>query len=200
MGGPPFQNQRKFTTMPSAIITKTFKPSLFRDQVIARRFRIISRNEGRKIRTLLLSTVKHWEGARPDFKVRQQVAPTRSGDIIVTVTATGSVEAVEKFLWLDKGTDVRYAHMSRDFKRKTRAGVLKTNAGKTGTPYFKRRARRNKKGQFNKGGGSLIPAAKNPGIEARDWTGIVARRRQPEFRRQLRRELALMVRNKKRQP
>lgn len=177
--------------MPSSVlVSKIRKPSLFRSQEIANKLRAAARTEGRAIRSELKRLVAPWQNEKPDFKVRQQVAPTRSADINVTVFPVGSVKAVNKFFWLDKGTKIRYAHMSRDFKRKSHPRTRRVQSGNTGKPYFKK--------DFKSG--DLIPAAKNPGIKPRGWLSAVTNERQPIFRRSVNQVIRFGATNKIKQP
>jgi len=70
----------------------------------------------------------------------------------------------KKMLWLDDGTKIRHALMSRDWVSKTKPNRLKSGRGRG------RRVRVSRQIQ-------------KPGIEPRNWSKIIAGIREPKFQR-----------------
>lgn len=73
----------------------------------------------------------------------------------------------KKFIYLDRGTSVRYAVMSEDFSPKTRVGVLGSSRGRGGMIFVSRRHPK-------------------PGIEARGWSALVQAKIQAKFKTRFR--------------
>lgn len=87
------------------------------------------------------------------------------GDIAVIVTTDD-----KRYLWLDNGTDIRYATMSNNFVSKTVVGSLSSRPGRGGVRYVNRKHPR-------------------PGITARGWTYIIYDTVVFEFQVEIRRKL-----------
>jgi hypothetical protein len=74
----------------------------------------------------------------------------------------------KKWRWLNYGTSVRYAHMSKDFQRKTHPGQLQSGAGHAPfTPVF-------------------IGSPTRPGIVARNWHEIIKEKHRAALREDIR--------------
>lgn len=92
-------------------------------------------------------TVKTWK-TKPDFD--KSVKRTKS-------SITGEVSTTNKiYKYLDRGTRVRFAVMSQNFRPKTRSNVIDSFQGRGGFSHF----------------------GVKPGIEARNWTVVLARKYQ----------------------
>lgn len=74
------------------------------------------------------------------------------------------------YFFLTRGTKVRYATMTPDFESKTRPGWMSSRAGRGGLLYIDRSRPR-------------------PGIEARNWDKVEAKRQQPRLIKRARRNL-----------
>lgn len=134
--------------------------------VIANEVRRKVIDEGRIIQRALRGTVKTWRN-KPTFLMTQQVAPTRSKDVYVLVFAAGDAEAVEHFRYVNEGTAIRWALMSRDFRPKTKPGSLVAGAGMAPfDPVLRGRSQ-----MF----------ASRPGIVARHFTKTIQADRHPKF-------------------
>jgi hypothetical protein len=71
------------------------------------------------------------------------------------VRTSGALEGDEEYFWLDEGTDVRYATMTRNFQPKTRVRSFTSSPGQGRLRYIDR----------------MVP---KPGIEAREWTKLAS--------------------------
>jgi hypothetical protein len=107
----------------------------------------------------LNKTTKTWQGEKPKFE--SQISLT-SKEARVTPVATGSEHGWHKWMWLNWGTRVRYAIMTRDFKAKTQPGVVGSTRGRGGLAFI----------DVNN---------PQPGIEPRDWSKIILKRLRPKF-------------------
>lgn len=120
----------------------------------------------REIRGYLLNALKESEkGTREDL-----AAVTRTwrhkprfitlfrfagGDVFLNVVTDDAI-----FIWLNDGTRVRYAHMTRNFKRKSEPRFIGSNPGAGGLAYVSTR----------------VPP--EPGIQAREWTTVIQEKQQ----------------------
>lgn len=107
-----------------------------------------------------------WEGAKPtvqtEAKLEQGQVFPRAFTAAVWIRADDS-EGYWKYRWLDEGTRVRYATMTKGFVPKTRAGELHSWAGKGKMLFVSRKHPR-------------------PGIKARKFTKTLQRRWAAYFR------------------
>lgn len=101
-----------------------------------------------------------------DEPVEFTVKVTRNG---ITITTTSRV-----YKFLNEGTRVRYATMSKNFSPKTRVGSFSSSRGRGGLLFVNR----------NK---------PMPGIVARGWTPIVQKEIQAEFPREFKSVIAAYV-------
>jgi hypothetical protein len=106
-------------------------------------------------------TYRTWQH-KPDFKKTKAVITKRR-----IAGNTGIHKKVSKenpYQFVEKGTRVRYATMSPDFKAKTRPGLIVSRKGTGGVLFVNRNKPR-------------------PGIKKRDFTGQIRKREQPKFTR-----------------
>ncbi len=107
---------------------KAVKPQLLQVDKIRMQMLNALRAEGREHQKALKETVKSWEGDRPKFE--SSIHLSRKEGASVDTQPTGSEVGVNKWHWLDGGTRVRYATMSRDWHSKTAPGWLGSGPGK----------------------------------------------------------------------
>lgn len=142
---------------------QTLTPKAFKPKEI--KLELLSENDdaGKDLVKLFERTVQTWEGERPGFEVQTH----QTGDTVsLEVVLTGSDMAIKKWFWLNYGTRVRYAILSRDWQSKTAPGDL--DAGE--------------------GAGRVVKIDLNnpqPGIEARGWTKIITRQFKPAYYRRM---------------
>lgn len=120
---------------------------------------------GTQMRNYLNQTTSTWKGPKPTFNLWM---PKEQGRIMLTVYPAGNALGVKKWRWLDEGTRVRRALMSRDWVSKT--GPV---TGKLGS--F---------GAVGHGRGKLIFVSrklKRPGIKARGWSKALAKHYEKAF-------------------
>ncbi len=142
------------------VFFKGIKPSKLRDDV----FRLESLNTMRKAGTAVRrdykKTTATWKGSKPNF---DQLVSLAGGGPTLVIEVNGG-HGADKWFWLDRGTKVRYAVMSRNFRAKTSVGKLSSGSGRGGLIFV------NKKRPM-------------PGIKARGWTVLIVRMWTPRFKR-----------------
>lgn len=145
-----------------------FKSSTFRAALQERASRIAP-----KVKADFEKTTNTWKD-RPVFEVQVKVGRAAVGDLKTTQATAGVLLEVfttdEIYGYLDEGTKVRYATMSKDFLAKTRPGVIGSRAGRGRMLFVNKRRPR-------------------PGIKARKFTETIAKKWQPEFRTQMQQAL-----------
>lgn len=102
---------------------------------------------GRRAIRLFRSTVRTWRN-KPQFDLETNA----SANAIEVLVGTDD----KIYGYIDRGTSVRYAIMSRDFAAKTTPGSLQSRPGRGGAVFISRQHPR-------------------PGIKARDFSGNIAK-------------------------
>lgn len=134
------------------------------------------RAEGREIRKELQRTTQTWEGAKPTFEIAIGLTQDEAS---VLVGPGGDRQGAQKWVWLNEGTEGPYKIEPRGnyplrfpnpgtFSSKTLPGTLDSRAGSPGGP-----------------GVVYARSVEHPGIEARNWTEMVAKRRRRRFTRRM---------------
>lgn len=118
----------------------------------------------REAKRLLEKTVESWTGPRPEFK---QFIGLVGGSLEGSIQLRGSEFGIDKWNWLNEGTEVRYRHFAPGFVAKTTPNVLASFPGQDSHSWLRR-----------------MPA---PGIEARNWTLLVEDTLQGSFEKEIRR-------------
>lgn len=118
--------------------------------------------EGRYAKGLLDQTVATWQDA-PTFPVELHY---KGGFIELRVQPKGTEHQLWKWVWLDQGTRVRYATMTRNFKAKTSPGSFSSGTGAGGVAYVSKKVPR-------------------PGIAARNWSAMLNYRMEKRFKKNL---------------
>ena len=145
---------------------KSIKPAKLNVDAIRMEILNEPRKEGTVHRQTLKQTVATWDGERPDFE--SQIGLERGdGSASVLTGPTGGEKGVSKWRWLNQGTRIRYALMSKDWQSKTKPGRYRSGPGRGKMLFVSRKLAR-------------------PGIEARDWTGkLMKSRRKPYTERMI---------------
>lgn len=156
--------------MSVVVAMKAIKPKRLKVDAIRREIEIELMEEGRTHRDELDKTTKTWKGEKPKF---DSLLDHEGGDLIVVTGPTGSDRAVNKWLWLNNGTKIRWALMSRDWRSKTTPRQFKSGRGAGRVVVAGRR--------YMQAHG--IPP--RPGIEAREWTVLLSKRRKQPFTRRM---------------
>jgi hypothetical protein len=108
--------------------------------------------------------IASWAGEIPSWS--RQVDREGSARMYLFVFMGGHSFGQQKWKWLDQGTSVRYATMSRDFVAKTRVRIIASRPGRGHLHYVDR----------------AIP---RPGIEARQFDNEISRRLNPRLEKRL---------------
>jgi hypothetical protein len=154
-----------------AELVKGLKPKKLKIKEV--RLRILNelRREGRAVKKEFEKTTTTWKGAKPTFEIAIGLT---GQDAIVLVGPAGDQEGAQKWVWLNDGTKKNYPITAknapnlifrdgRGFKAKTKIKTFSSGPGaNTGTIVSKKQVT-------------------HPGIEARDWTGEIVKRRNKKF-------------------
>lgn len=113
---------------------------------------------GTQMKMYLNQTTSTWKGPKPTFNL---LMPKEQARIMLTVYPAGNALGVKKWRWLDEGTRVRRALMSRDWISKTapagsKLGSFQSFGGRGKVVFVSRKIRR-------------------PGIKARNWSKALAK-------------------------
>lgn len=154
--------------MPNGVfVVKGIKPNKLKVKEVRLEILNALRAEGRDVVKELRKTTATWSGEKPDFEA---IIGLSGEDASVFAGPTGSEMGAKKWRWLDAGTRIRWALMSRDWRSKTRPGFVGSGPGAGRVLLAGRRAmtRRN--------------IAPRPGIQARGWSELIQKRRKRKFR------------------
>lgn len=127
-----------------------FKSSIFREEITA-----AAKQTQKDMLDDFQRTTATWKN-KPKFETKIEIG-AGAGGVRITVTTDSDI-----YKFVDKGTRVRYATMSKDWKSKTTPNEIMSEPGR-GRKLFV-----NKK-------------IKRPGIKARNFTKIIARTYRKEF-------------------
>ena len=158
--------------MGEVFVIKGIKPQRLRVAEIRQEILNEMRKEGTDQRRELNKTTRSWKGDKPKFETLIGLDRPPGGATVLT-GPTGSDDAVNKWRWLDEGTRIRWAVMSRDWRSKTRPGHFGSGSGSGRVVIAGRRAMQAR---------NIRP---RPGIEARNWSEILSKRRKQPFSRRM---------------
>ena len=155
-----------------AQLVKGLKPSKLKVDKV--RLNILNelRAEGRVIKKEFDKTTATWKGAKPTFEIAVGLTGT---DAIVIIGPAGSTEGSQKWIWLNDGTRPHVIKAKNapnlvfrtGFTAKTKVRTFSSSVGSSSPPWRSTK-------QVN-----------HPGIEARDWTGEIVKRRQKKFTKRI---------------
>jgi hypothetical protein len=123
------------------------------------------KEEGKYAVSLLNQTTENWNG-KPQMTYD---IGYKGGNVALIAGPTGDEFNVKKWHWLNAGTRVRWARMSRDWRSKTAPGSLRSGQGKGNVEIAGRKA------------------GPHPGIAARGWTGQINKMMRKGFHRRIQR-------------
>ena len=149
-------------------------------QGVTLRLRKALEEEARQDRRLLDKTTQKWAGTRPQFRSQITIHGTA---LQIETLPFGEGKGAKKWWWLEAGTRIRWAVMSKPFRAKTRRAWLNSRTGRGGPVIVGRRAMRAR---------GIAP---RPGIPARNWRAEVVRLRFRALKGLLQREFDLIARN-----
>lgn len=150
--------------MAGAVVLEVISAEEFKPGKMADAMRKHLKRFGRKLVKQHEKTTKSWKSDKPTFDFRHIVAPSRQQEVEIEVILLGSSRGINKWVWLNEGTEVRYAKLSEDWESKTVPGILTSLPGA---------------GRVTK----IDPSNPSPGIEAREWTEEIEFLYQKEFAR-----------------
>ena len=151
-----------------AQLAKGIKPQKLRVDKVRLNLLNALRAEGKVVKNEFEKTVRTWKGEKPTFKILISLA---GGNAVVLVGPGGSTEGAQKWVWLDEGTK---AHIIQ--ARNVPNLVFRTRF----TPKTKVRTFSSRSGSI-KPPWRATPKVNHPGIEARQWTVEIVKRRKKPF-------------------
>lgn len=155
-----------------AQLAKSIKPKKLRVDKV--RLRILNelRAEGRVVKKEFEKTTTTWKGAKPTFEIAIGLT---GQDAIVIIGPGGNTEGAQKWVWLDEGTkphiikakNVPNLRFKTNFTAKTKVKTFSSSAGSSNPPW------------------RATKQVKHPGIEAREWSETIVKRRRKPFTKSL---------------
>lgn len=152
-----------------AISFKAIKPQKLKVDAISEQILYALQDEAREHKRQLDKTVSSWAKEKPKFS--SLIDLNKSGDATVITGPTGA--GSDKWEWLDKGTKIRWALMSRDWRSKTSPGSFASGRGSGRVVIAGRRAMQAR---------GIGP---RPGIKARGWSDQLTKQRKRPFQRRV---------------
>ena len=152
-----------------AELYKSLSPKKLRTDKVRLNILNTLRAEGKIIANEFKKTTASWKGEKPKFEV---LIGLTGKDASVVIGPTGTDKAVNKWIWLDKGTRKNYPITA---KRKPRLVFQSGYSAKTKVGSF---------GSFPGGSfGPIVSKVKiiHPGIKARGWSVLIVQRRRKRF-------------------
>jgi len=151
-----------------AISFKTIKPQRLKVDAIRLELLNALRKEGKDHKKSLDKTISSWAGDKPKMEF---VISLTGQDATVISGPTGS--GSDKWEWLDKGTRIRWALMSKGWKSKTKSGTFNSGGGAGKVVIAGKRAMQRR---------GIRP---RPGIKARGWSELLTKQRKKPFQRRV---------------
>ncbi len=145
--------------MAEVFAFKGIKPKKLKVEAIRKEIMQELQKEGKEQQKQLKKTTATWKGDKPKFESIVDIDAEGAG---VLTGPSGSTMGIKKWNWLDQGTNVRRALMSRNWKSKTRPNYFGSGAGRGRVVFISKRINR-------------------PGIKARNWSGLLTKRRRKPF-------------------
>jgi hypothetical protein len=138
---------------------KGIKPKKLKVEAIRKEIMRELQKEGKEQQKQLKKTTATWQGDKPKFETIVDIDAEGAG---VLTGPSGNTKGIKKWNWLDQGTRVRRALMSRNWKSKTRPGHFGSGAGRGRVVFISKRVNR-------------------PGIKPRNWSALLTKRRRKPF-------------------
>jgi hypothetical protein len=96
---------------------------------LANQVRALTRRYATRVQELYVNDATGSWNEAPDFPDTELM---ENGNLVINVGPDGEERVVKKFRYVDEGTSVRYAKMTRDFVAKSAPGRLRSGAGRGG--------------------------------------------------------------------
>jgi len=147
---------------PVFLMKPVVPKALFDEKAFRGRIAQALLQEKRRLIQLLNMTISTWDD--PPKMVGATAYRTGNPTVTAGPPDDGSIQS-KKWMWLNQGTSVRYADLSPDWQSKTSPGVVHAGMGA---------------GQVLRRGHN---ARRHKGIEARNWSTIIANMERDNFQR-----------------
>lgn len=157
--------------MPDVLLVKAIKPKRLRTEPFKREIKKALQAEAKQLKREFGKTVRTWR-RKPKFEQLASTRPEETGEASVLVGTDDPI-----YRYLDEGTRIRWAVMSKDWKSKTRPRVIGSSAGQGRVVIAGKRA------MLRRG---IRP---RPGIKAREFAKTIQRMREKPFKRRMERAM-----------
>lgn len=147
---------------------------------VTKQLRAALAEEARVHRAMLKVTTDTWLGPKPRFA--SEVTASRKA-LKVRTGPTGYGLGAKKWMWLERGTSVRWALMSRNWQSKTMPGYLGSGGNPGRVVIVGKRAMMKRR------------IAPRPGIKPRNWIAEVVKARTRPFLASLRKTFDIIAKN-----
>ena len=176
--------------MPTFFGVRAITPSPINVRAIERAILKEKAKKGKDIVKELEKTVRTWAGEKPRFKARVK---DRGQDVVIEITLTGTELALDKWKWLDEGTDPhpisgspRLAFLNSGPAVGGRAYVPKTIPGRL----------MSRAGAPAEGPLHFPESVQHPGFPARNWTKMIRDMMERDFGKRIRIVLKRVIEKK----
>jgi len=155
--------------MGEVLQVKAIRPKKLRVAEVRKELLAAAEEEGKISAKELEKTVRNFRGAKPRFDTLIDVG---ASEVVVLVGPTGDAKAVQKWTWLDEGTEPHiirarrapYLRFRIGYNSGTRPGTLRTRRA-----YYVGNSWR------------MARAVRHPGTQALGWSKLVQDRRKPKY-------------------
>jgi hypothetical protein len=157
-----------------AQLVKGLKPKRLKIKEVRLNILNALREEGKIVKAELDKTTATWKGAKPTFEIAIGLT---GRDAIVLIGPAGNKEGAQKWVWLDEGTKPHpivaknapnlIFRDGRGFTPKTKVKTFSSGPGANTGPWVKKKQ------------------VTHPGIEARQWSTEIVKRRKKRFTRSI---------------
>jgi hypothetical protein len=157
-----------------AQLVKGLKPKKLKVKQVRLNILNVLRTEGQIVKKELDKTTATWKGAKPTFEIAIGLTGT---DAIVLIGPAGNQEGAQKWVWLDEGTKAHIIRAKnvpnlifrdgRGFTPKTKVKTFSSGPGANTGPWVKKKQ------------------VTHPGIDARQWSVEIVKRRKKRFTRSI---------------
>jgi hypothetical protein len=96
---------------------------------LANQVRALTRRYATRVQEMYTDDATGTWNEAPDFPDTELI---ENGNLVINVGPDGEERVVKKFRYVDEGTSVRYARMTRDFVPKSSSGRLRSGPGRGG--------------------------------------------------------------------
>jgi len=140
----------------------SIKATGIKSKKMLNRIRKAMKEQAKEIDKEFAKTYSTWEH-KPRFKIKFRES---SSKMIISITTTGEGSSDNPYPFVERGTSVRYATMTSDFRPKSQRGIIGSGPGSGGILFINKN----------------MP---HDGIEAREFENEIKNKEDPKFKRRI---------------